>query len=136
MKPNLRRIDRDVLVPLRLQGVHEIRPLERHTPPLRDLLQLLQLAFGQRPGVMKQPAYERGLSMVHVPHNHDFQLFSWSADVHLPSYITNLTCVTYLTPSHIYPSRRSFSKASSLSLSCARPARSGTLVWRSSSMIS
>src|SRR5438876_10415538 len=37
---------------------------------------------------------------------------------------------------HIYPSRLSFSKASSLSLSCARPDRSEVLVWRNSSMIS
>ena len=37
---------------------------------------------------------------------------------------------------HIYPSRRSFSKASSLSLSWARPERSEVLVWRSSAMIS
>ncbi len=52
VEPDLRRVDGDVLVPLRLQGIHQIGPLERHAAALGGLLELLQFAFGERAGVV------------------------------------------------------------------------------------
>ena len=75
MKPDLRGVNRDVLVALRLQRIHEVRPFERHAPPLRHLLQLLQLALRQRTRVVKQAAHERGLAVVHVADDDNLQLF-------------------------------------------------------------
>ena len=44
------------------------------------LLELLELAFGQRAGVVKQPADERGFAVVHVADDDDLELFG-GADV-------------------------------------------------------
>ena len=108
-KPDLRGVDRDVLVALGLQRVHQIGPLERHAAALRDVRELLELAVGQRAGVVEQTADERGFAVVHVPDDDETELVPRVGH-------------------HMYPSRRSFSNASSLSWSCARPARSGTFV--------
>ena len=55
-KPDLRRVDRDVLVALGLQAVHQIGELEGHTAALRDGHKLFVLAVGQRACVVEQPA--------------------------------------------------------------------------------
>ena len=52
-------VDGDVLVALGLQRVHEVGELERHAAALRDRDELLVFAFGQRAGVVEQPADER-----------------------------------------------------------------------------
>ena len=77
VKPNLRGVDRDVLVALGLQRVHQVRPLERHAAALGDFLQLLQFAFRQRAGVVQQAAHKRGLAVVHVADDDDLQLPRW-----------------------------------------------------------
>ena len=71
LKPDLRGVDRDVLVALGLQRVHQVRPLERHAAALGDFLQLLQLALRQRAGVVEQAADKRGLAVVHVADDDD-----------------------------------------------------------------
>src|SRR5687768_15785727 len=73
MEPNLRRIDRDVLVSLRLQRIHQIGPLKRNTAAFRYLLQLLQFAFRKRAGVVEQPPHKSGLPMVYVTNNDDLE---------------------------------------------------------------
>ncbi len=47
---------RDVLVALGLQRVHQVGPLEGHAAALGDLPELLELAVGQRAGVVEEPA--------------------------------------------------------------------------------
>ena len=75
LKPDLRGVDGDVLVALGLERVHQVGPLERHAAALGDFLELLELALGQRAGVVEQPADERGLAVVHVADDDDFELF-------------------------------------------------------------
>ena len=72
LKPDLRGVDRDVLVALGLQRVHEVGPLKGHAAPLGNLLQLLELAFRQRAGVVKQAADKGGFAVVHVADDDDF----------------------------------------------------------------
>ena len=74
LKPDLRGVDRDVLVALGLQGVHEVGPLERHAAALGDLLELLELAFRQRAGVVEEAADEGGFAVVHVADDDDLEL--------------------------------------------------------------
>ena len=78
VEPDLGGIDGDVLVALGLERVHQVGPLEGHAAALGDLLELLQLALGQRAGVVEQPADKSGFAMVHVADNDDLQLLGGS----------------------------------------------------------
>ena len=80
MEPDLRGVDGDVLVALGLERVHQVRPLEGDAAALGDLLELLQLAFGQRARVVEQPAHQRGLAVVHVADDDDLELLGGSLD--------------------------------------------------------
>jgi hypothetical protein len=44
---------------------------------LGGLLELLEIAFRQRARVMKEPAYQRGLAVVHVAQNDDLKLLGY-----------------------------------------------------------
>ncbi len=57
-KPDLRRVDRDALVALGLQAVHQERPFEGHAPAPAHFLDGLELAFGQLARVVEQPAHQ------------------------------------------------------------------------------
>jgi hypothetical protein len=72
VKPDLRRVNRDVLVPLRLQRIHQVRPFKRNAAPFGHFLELFQFSFRQRAGIMKQTADKRRFAMVHMAHNHYF----------------------------------------------------------------
>src|SRR5208282_3894490 len=74
MEPDLRGINADILVAFGLERVHQIRPLERDTTALGDLLELLQLAFGQRACVVKEAAHQGGLAVVHVAEDDNLKL--------------------------------------------------------------
>jgi hypothetical protein len=69
----LRRVDRDVLFPLLLEGVHQVREFE--LPPLLAAAPLdLPVPFdGQRAGVVEEPPDQGGLAVVHVAHDDDAQ---------------------------------------------------------------
>ena len=110
---DLRGVDGDALVALGLHRVDHERPLEGHAALLGHRLHRLDLALGQRAGLVQQAAHQGRLAVVHVPDDHQLEL------VH-----------------HMYPSARRRSNASSDSWSIARPARSGTRVVSSSPMIS
>ena len=97
-KPDLRRLDGDVLVAFRLQTVHQERPLERHAALVTGGLDRLVLPVGQRPGVVHQPPDEGGLAVIDVADDHDLEKFG-----------------THGAAAYMYPSRRRRSKASSLS---------------------
>src|SRR5947207_3136779 len=127
VKPDLRRVDGDILVALRLQRVHQIGPLKWHAAPLRDLLKLLQLTFGKRTSVVEQPSHKRRFAMIDMPDDHDLKLLGRRR---------RTVSFNHMNLRYMYPSRRSFSNASSLSLSCARPDRSAVRVCRNSSTIS
>ena len=71
VKPDLRRVDRDILVAFGLETVHQVGPLKRNAAPFGDALQLLQLAFRQRAGVVKKPPDEGALAMIDMADNHD-----------------------------------------------------------------
>ena len=100
-------------------------------------LELLELAVRQGAGVVEQPADQGGLAVVHVADDHDLELFGragavgarrWSrSGCWTAGFVMAADRRVGWTPSHMYPSRRSFSKASSLSWSCARPERSEVL---------
>ena len=82
VEPDLRGVDGDVLVALGLQGVHQVGPFEGHAAALGDLLELLQLAFGQRAGVVEQPAHQGGLAVVHVADDDDLELLGGGSSGH------------------------------------------------------
>jgi len=73
-EPDLRRVNGDILIALGLERVHEIGPLEGYAAAFGNGLELLELALGQRAGVMEQAADERGFAVVHVSHDHDLEL--------------------------------------------------------------
>ena len=70
MKPNLRDINRDVLIPLRLQRIHEERPFKRHIPPATNRLDLLIFAFGKGSCFMQKTADQRRFTMINMAHDH------------------------------------------------------------------
>ena len=78
LEPDLGGVDGDVLVALGLEGVHQVGPLEGHAAAFCHGLQLLQLALGQRAGIVKQPAHKGGLAVVNVADDDNFELFSGS----------------------------------------------------------
>jgi hypothetical protein len=84
LKPDLGRIDGDVLVSFGLQGIHQVGPFERNPASLGDCLELLELALGQRSGVMKQSSNEGRLAMIHMTDDDDLQLLArnvvWNRD--------------------------------------------------------
>jgi hypothetical protein len=71
LEPDLRGVDGDRLVALRLEGVQHEGPLDRHAAARRDRLQLLHLARRQRAGVVQQPADQRRLAVVDVADDDD-----------------------------------------------------------------
>ena len=88
-EPDLRGINTDVLVAFGLQRVHQVCPFKGHPAPLCGLLELLQLAFGQRARVVQQPAHQGGLAVVHMAQDDDLELLGgngrnlrWRGGVH------------------------------------------------------
>ena len=75
VEPDLRGVNGDVLVALGLERVHQVGPFEGDAAALGDLLELLQLALGQRAGVVKEPAHQGGLAVVHMAEDDDLKLF-------------------------------------------------------------
>jgi hypothetical protein len=73
-KPDLGRVDRDVLVALGLQRVHQVGEFEGHAAPLRDRDELLVFAFRERSGIVEEPADEGGLAVVDVPDDDQSEL--------------------------------------------------------------
>src|SRR3546814_655204 len=126
LEPDLRRVDGDALVALRLERVHQEGPFERHAAPLAHRLDGLELAFRKRPGVVKQAADQRGLAVIDVADDDDAEL--------LPEQVRGGRDGP--ARHYMYPAARRRSKASSVSRSMARPARSGARVCSRSSMIS
>ena len=53
-KPDLRDIDGNVLVPLRLERIHKKRPFELHPATAADSLDLLELPIRQGSGLVQQ----------------------------------------------------------------------------------
>ena len=66
-------VDRDALVALGLQGIHQESPFERHAAPLAGRLDRLDLALGQGAGVVEQPADQGRLAVVDVADDDDLE---------------------------------------------------------------
>ena len=66
VEPDLRGVDRHVLVALGLERVHQVRELERDTTARGRGDELVVLPHRQRVGVVKEPAYQRGFAVVDV----------------------------------------------------------------------
>src|SRR4030095_3544927 len=111
------------------EGVLEDLPLL-----LADPLHLLELAVAEGAGVGEQPPDQRRLAVVDVADDHD--VHGLARQVLRLGLRCGLRHRLRCRAHHMYPSRRSFSIAYASSWSWARPARSGTLVARSSTMIS
>ena len=124
VETDLRRVDGDALVAFGLEGIQQEGPFERHAALFRHRLDGFQLAVGHRAGVVDQPSDQRGLAVIDMADDDDGQR-AHPLD-HALGRLAH----------HIYPAVRSRSKASSVSLSMARPLRSGTRVCSSSAMIS
>jgi hypothetical protein len=73
LEPDLGGVDGDRLVALRLEGVQDEGPLDRHAPAGRYGLQLLDLARRQGVGVVEQAADQRRLAVIHVADDDDLQ---------------------------------------------------------------
>src|SRR5690606_39169313 len=99
-------------------------PFERHPPTLAHGLDGLELSVRQRAGVVKQTADQRRFPVIDMAHNDDAKLLA-----------DRIRDRGGAARHHIYPAARSRSKASSVSRSIARPARSGARVTSSSMMI-
>ena len=110
--PHPRRLDRDRLVALFLRRIDGERPLDREAAAFARGDDLFRLAVGETAGIVQQPSDKGGFTVVDV------------------------TCDRYAQVHYMYPPARRRSNEASLSLSIVRPARSGTRVARSSSMIS
>ncbi len=123
-KPDLRGIYGDALVALRLKGIHQKGPLKGHAPALAHRLDGLQLAVRQRARVVEQAAHQRRLAVIDMADDDDAKRFG-------PRRRGRGMGGHYM-----YPAARKRSKASSVSRSMARPARSGAVVSSSSAMIS
>src|SRR5260370_38471844 len=77
MKPDLRDIDRYILIPFRLQRVHEERPFKRHIPPATNRLDLLIYTFRKGPRFIQKAADQRRFTVINMTHdNHTKSLFS------------------------------------------------------------
>ncbi len=122
-KPDLRGIDGDALVALRLEGIHQEGPFEGHAAALAHGLDGVELAVGERARVVEQAADQGGLAVIDMADDDDAQ--GLARRDHFRTHLH-----------HMYPAARSRSKASSVSRSMARPARSGAVVASSSAMIS
>lgn len=68
-KPDLRNINRDVLISFGLQRIHQKCPFKLHSPPAADRLDLFEFPFRQRAGVMQKPAHQSRFSVIDVAHN-------------------------------------------------------------------
>src|SRR4051794_25866263 len=76
LEPDLRRIDRDVLVALGLESIHQVGPFKGHTAPFGYGLQLLVLPLWQRARIVKEAADKGGLAMVDMADDDDLKLLS------------------------------------------------------------
>ena len=74
LEADLGRVDRDPLVALGLDRVHEEGPLERHAAPLGHGLDRLELALGQGAALVDQPADEGRLAVIDMADDDDLQL--------------------------------------------------------------
>src|SRR5471032_1456326 len=123
-EPDLRCVDGDALVAFRLKGIHEEGPFEWHAAAFAHGLDGVELAVGQRAGVVEQAPHQCRLAVIDMADNDDAQRLG-------------PRCRGRGMGSHyMYPAARRRSKASSVSRSMARPARSGAVVSSSSAMIS
>ena len=73
-KRNLRRIDRDILFLLLEQRVKQEREFKLHRFGRAGLFYLVDLAFGERAGVVQDPSNQRRLAMVNVTDENNTQL--------------------------------------------------------------
>ena len=72
-EPDLRGVDGDALVALGLERVHQEGPFERHAAPLADRLDGLELALGQRAGVVEQAADQGRFAVIDVADDDDLE---------------------------------------------------------------
>ena len=72
-KRNLRCVDRDVLFLLLEQGVEQKREFKFHPFRRARLFDHVDLSVGQRIGVVQDATNERGLAVIYVAHEDDFQ---------------------------------------------------------------
>jgi hypothetical protein len=79
-KPDLSRVDGDVLVTLGLERVHEIGPLEWNAPTFGHQAELFQFPLRKGAGVVEQPAHEGGLAVVDVADDDDLELLDSGSD--------------------------------------------------------
>jgi hypothetical protein len=100
MEPDLGNIDGNVLIPFRLQSIHQKGPFERHPPPSANGLNLFEFTFRERTRVMQKPAYQGRFSMIDVANDDN------------PERVSAGTR-REVWRSHMYPLDRSRSKASS-----------------------
>ena len=75
-QPDLGGIDGDALVALGLEGIHEERPFEGHAAPLAHRLDGLELALGQRAGIVDQATDEGRLAVIDMADDDDAQLIA------------------------------------------------------------
>ena len=73
LEPDLRRVDGDGLVALRLKGVEQEGPLGHHAAAGGDRFDLGHLALRHGVGVEQQPADQSGLAVIHVADDDDAQ---------------------------------------------------------------
>ena len=74
VEPDLGGVDRDALVALGLDRVHQERPLERHAAPLGHGLDRVELAVGQGAGLVDQAADQGRLAVVDMADDDDLEL--------------------------------------------------------------
>ena len=115
-----RRVDGDALRLLVLQGVEQERVLEGARVHLAHVLDLLELALGQRAGVGHQAADDGALAVVHVADGDDVHALEVER--------RDLGRWGRCRQAHMYPPRRSDSRPPPSSLSWARPLRSAMLL--------
>ena len=104
---NVRDVDGDPLVALRLQRVHQKGPLERHAAALAHRLDGVDLAFRKRTRIVEQPPDHARLAVIDMADHHDLEGRP-GLDRQVPRQI-------HLVHVYMYPAARSRSKASSLS---------------------
>ena len=112
-EPDAGGVDGDGLIAFVLQRVERERPFGLQPAAAAARHDLLDAGRRQRARVVQQPPDQRGLPVIDVTEHDDARV-----------------------PLHMYPPVRSRSNDASLSWSMVRPARSGSRVVASSSMIS
>ena len=102
-----RRVDGDALGLLVLERIQQEGVLEGLGVAAARLLDLLQLALGQRAGVGQEPADERALAVVHVADDHDVHLLACNCRFQIRDlrFSEVMLCLPFVTVSamSLYP---------------------------------